>query len=127
MLMTHGGRQAGYGLFLEAGRLTFVYNFLGIERFVITAEQSLAPGRRVVRAEFAREGDRPGSGGTLTLFDGDRRIGQGRIGRTMPARMQIDEGLDIGLDDGTPLTEAYADRMPFRFDGQIARVTIDLR
>jgi arylsulfatase len=127
MLMTHGGRQAGYGLFLDAGRPTFVYNFLGIERFVITAEAPLAQGRHVLRAEFTREGNRPGSGGTLTLFAGDRRIGQGTIARTMPARMQIDEGLDIGLDDGTPLTEAYADRMPFRFDGQITRVTIDLR
>ena len=33
----------------------------------------------------------------------------------------------IGLDRDTPLTEDYADRMPFRFNGQIARVTIDLR
>jgi arylsulfatase len=127
MVMTHGGRSAGYGLFLDGGRVTFLYNFLNIERFAVTSEAPLAPGRHVLRAEFAREGDRPGSGGTLTLFADDRRIGQGRIGRTMPARMQIDEGLDIGLDDGTPLTESYAARMPFRFNGRIARVTVDLR
>ena len=30
-------------------------------------------------------------------------------------------------DDGTSLTESYADRMPFRFNGAIDRVTIDLR
>jgi arylsulfatase len=127
MLMTHGGRQAGYGLFLDRGRPRFVYNFLGIERFSIVADQPLAPGKHVLRAEFVREGDRPGSGGTLTLFDGDRRIGQGKIARTMPARMQIDEGIDIGLDDGTPLAEDYAARLPFRFDGRIDHVTIDLR
>ena len=126
MLVTHGGRQSGYGFYMDGGRLMFTYNMLAMERFTIASDQPLAPGRRVLRAEFVREGERPGSGGTLTLFDGDRRVGQGRIGRTNPARLQIDEGLDIGLDDGTPLTEDYAERMPFRFDGQIARVTIDL-
>ena len=35
--------------------------------------------------------------------------------------------INIGIDGDTPLTEDYADRMPFRFNGQIARVTIDLR
>jgi hypothetical protein len=35
--------------------------------------------------------------------------------------------INIGLDGDTPLTEDYADRMPFRFNGQIARFTIDFR
>jgi arylsulfatase len=127
MLMNHGGRQSGYGLYFDSGRLTFLYNFLNIDRFAVTAAQPIAAGHHVLRAEFVREGDKPGSGGTVTLFDGDRKIGEGRLARTAPARLSIDEGIDIGLDDGTPLTEAYADRMPFRFNGQIARVTLDLR
>lgn len=35
--------------------------------------------------------------------------------------------INIEIDGDTPLTEDYADRMPFRFNRQIARFTIDLR
>ena len=51
------------------------YNMLAMERFTIASDQPLAPGRRVLRAEFVRDGERPGGSGTLTLFDGDRRVG----------------------------------------------------
>jgi hypothetical protein len=39
----------------------------------------------------------------------------------------VDETLDIGEDRGTPIIEDDAVRMPFKFDGKIEGVTIELR
>jgi arylsulfatase len=36
-----------------------------------------------------------------------------------------DEGTDVGADDGTAVTEAYA--VPFKFTGKIGKVTIELK
>ena len=102
-------------------------NFVGIERYAVTTAQPLAPGRRTIRLDFAYDGGGPGRGATATLFVDGAQAAQGRIERAVPINWSIDEGLDVGLDHGTPLTEAYAARMPFRFNGRIARVTIDLR
>jgi len=34
----------------------FTYNMLAMERFTIASDQPHAPGRRVLRAEFVRDG-----------------------------------------------------------------------
>jgi hypothetical protein len=35
------------------------------------------------------------------------------------------EGAAVGLDDGTPVTEAY--KVPFKFTGKIAKATVELK
>ena len=50
------------------------------------------------------------------------RVGQEHLERTIPAKMSIDEGLDIGMDTGSPVDFTY--QMPFAFTGKIEKVTI---
>jgi hypothetical protein len=52
-------------------------------------------------------------------------VATGRIERTQCCASSADEGADVGADGGTPVTEVY--KVPFRFDGKIARVTIELK
>ena len=51
-------------------------------------------------------------------------MAQGRIERTIPIRIALDEGLDIGEDVGTPVSTDYD--VPFKFTGHLGKVTIDL-
>jgi hypothetical protein len=44
--------------------------------------------------------------------------------RTQCCAFSADEGADVGADEGTPVTEAY--KVPFKFTGKIAKVTIEL-
>ena len=37
----------------------------------------------------------------------------------------MDDGADVGADEGTPVTEAY--QSPAKFTGKIEKVTIDLK
>jgi hypothetical protein len=50
---------------------------------------------------------------------------QGRVNRTIPIRFSFDEGLDVGKDTGTPVTNDYA--VSFTFTGGIGKVTSDIK
>ena len=66
-----------------------------------------------------------GGGGTLSV-DG-KQVAQGKIERTIPVRFSLDETMDVGMDTGTPVVEDYVDKMPFKFTGTLAKVTVDLK
>ena len=48
----------------------------------------------------------------------------GRIERTLPFRLAVDETLDCREDTGTPVCEDY--HIPFKFTAEIKKVVIDL-
>ena len=50
---------------------------------------------------------------------------QGRVNRTIPIRFSFDEGLDVGKDTGTPVTNDYS--VSFTFTGGIEKVTSDIK
>src|SRR5262249_13647738 len=58
-----------------------------------------------------------GKGGTGTLTVDGKQVAQGKIERTIPVRISLDETFDIGEDTGTPVVEDYVDKMPFKFTG----------
>jgi arylsulfatase len=124
MLLTQGGRFAGYGLFVKDGRLAYHYNLAGVERYTIESTERLPTGQVTVRAVYVSDADRPFAGATVTLFANDRQLAVGRVEKSIPNRVTLDETLDVGFDTGTPVTEGYD--MPFRFTGELRAVTIEL-
>jgi arylsulfatase len=51
-------------------------------------------------------------------------VAEGRIARTVPDRFSLDEGLDVGVDIGTP--ETKDDRVPIKLTGKLDKVTVEL-
>ncbi len=49
MIVTHGGLEGGYGLYLRDGKPVFVYNFLSVERTTFAAKEALAEVHAAVR------------------------------------------------------------------------------
>ncbi len=124
MLLTQGGRFAGWGLFVLKGKPVFCYNLAGVERYCVTGKAALAPGKHTVELAFAYDGPGLGKGGTATLTVDGKPAGEGKLARTLGFRMSLDETLDCGEDTGTPVSEEY--QVPFRFTGQIDRVAVRL-
>jgi len=124
LIMTHGGRFNGIGLYLLGGKPVFHYNLVGVSRTTVAGPDKLAPGKHVILLDFKYDGGGIGKGGTATLTVGDKQVAQGRIERTIPFRVSVDETLDIGEDTGTPVSEDY--HVPFKFTGDINRVVIRL-
>ncbi|MEZ4495326.1 MAG: arylsulfatase [Thermomicrobiales bacterium] len=124
MIITQGGTQGGYGLYLRDGVPTFVYNFFGLERPTFSGSEPLAPGPHKLVVDFVYDGDGIGKGGTVTLSENGATIAEGHLERTIPAKISLIEGLDIGMDIGSPVDFTYD--LPFAFTGSIEAVHIDL-
>src|SRR5215471_11675356 len=127
MIVTQGGTEGGYGLYLRQGRPTFVYNFLSIERTSIASTTPVPAGKVQITVEVAYEGAARdvGKPAAVTMSVNGARVAQCRLTRTIPAQISIVEGLDVGQDVGSAVDFNYA--LPFTFTGRIDRVTFNLK
>ncbi|WP_042382415.1 arylsulfatase [Streptacidiphilus melanogenes] len=130
VLFAHGGRFGGHALYVRDGRLHYTYNFLGAETQTVSATEDLPTGDRLIlAASFDKDGEvSPGvATGVLSLYHGDRKVGEGRI-RTQPGRFTLaGEGLNVGRDGGEPVTDDYQGDAPWAFTGgTLHRVAVDV-
>jgi arylsulfatase len=125
VLLCQGGRFGGWSLYVKDGRPTYVYNFLGMQRFSVAAADAVPAGRSSIKLDFRYDGGGLGKGGTATLSVGGRKVGEGRIERTQPMIFSADETADVGVDDATPVTEDYAD-VDNEFTGRIHKIVVSV-
>ena len=125
VLVAQGGRFGGWSLYVKDGKPIYHYNFLGLKRFTVASDKPLVPGKATIVFDFAYDGGGAGKGGTGTLFVNGEKVGQGRIEVTQCCGFSATEGADVGLNTGTPVSLDYTN--PFRFNGTIEKVTIDLK
>lgn len=125
MVVTHGGLEGGYGLYLRDGRPIFVYNFLSTERTTLEAKEALPAGVAKLVVDFKYDGGGMGKGGGLTLSANGTTIAEARMEKSIPIQMSLGEGLDVGMDVGSSVDFTY--KPPFPFTGKIEKVTIDLK
>jgi Sulfatase len=130
VLFSHGARFGGHTLYVKDNRLHYVYNYVGRHEQKIVAERELPTGQDLIlSAAFEKDGeDPPGSAnGTLTLYYGDEKVGEGRI-KTQPGKFSLaGDGLCIGRDSADPITNDYPGTAPWAFaGGTIKRVAIDV-
>jgi len=126
VILAQAGRFGGWSLYLKNGKPVYTYNFVGLQRFTISAPQPLAAGKATIRYVFASDGPGMGKGGMGTLFVNEQKVAEGRIEHTQCCAFSADEGADVGVDEGTPVTEDYKAR-DNKFTGKIHKVTIDLK
>ena len=127
VILAQAGRFGGWSLYMKDGKPVYTYNWLGLERYTISANQPLPAGKATIRFEFAYDGDGLGKGGTGTLFVNGKQTAQGRVERTQALMFSGDEGADVGEDGETPVVETYGIPAPYKFTGKIDKVTIDLK
>lgn len=124
MIVTEGGLEGGFGLYLRNGKPTFVYNYLALDRPTLAAKDPLPKGKTKLVVNFAYDGGGMGKGGTVTMTANGNKIAEGRLERTVPSQFTLGEGLDIGMDIGSAVDFTY--KLPFKFTGTIEKVEIDL-
>jgi hypothetical protein len=124
MIVTHGGLVGGYGLYVREGKPTFVYNYLSEDRATFTGRDRLPEGKVQLKVDFAYDGGGRGKGGRLTMSVNGTRVAEGRLEKTIPLQISLGEGLDVGMDVGSPVDFTY--KLPFAFTGKIDKVTIAL-
>lgn len=135
MLITQGGRFAGYGLYLLKNQPVFLWNLVDLER-VKWQGPELTPGKHVIEFDFVYDGL---GDGTLAFnnLSGLGRSGTGvlrvdgqvadtkKMERTLPFILQWDEALDVGSDTLTGVNDADY-QPPFTFTGKIDKITLSV-
>jgi arylsulfatase len=129
VIVANGSFLGGFSLYVEGRRLRYTYSFLGLAIDDLVASEELEPGK--VQIRYAFTADTPGkmaTGGTHRLFVAGRQVAEGRIEHTVPLRFSAYAGLDVGRDNGLPVSpgKVYYLRRPFAFPGAIERVVFDL-
>jgi arylsulfatase len=126
VILAQGGRFGGWSLYFKGSKPTYAYNFLGLQRFTVAAAQPVPAGKATIRFEFAYDGGGLAKGGLGTIYVNDRKVAEGRIERTQPMVFSLDDAADVGMDEGTPVTEEYKPS-DSAFTGKILKVMVDVK
>jgi arylsulfatase A-like enzyme len=125
MIITNGGLFGGWALYLEKGKPVFHFNFVDVVHYQVAGQDAIATGKHTIKMDFAYDGGGIGKGGNVTLSVDGKEVAKGRVEKSIPFRITLDESLDVGEDTGTPVNLTYD--VPFKFTGKIEKVTIELR
>jgi arylsulfatase A-like enzyme len=134
MIVTSGGRFAGYGFYLQQGKPTFLWNLVDLERVKWQGSDALTPGSHTIEYEFKYEGigagtlafnnfsglGRPATG---TLKVDGKAVDQKTMPKTLPMILQWDESFDIGSDTLTGVNDADY-KPPFPLTAKFKKLTI---
>jgi len=129
VLGTIGGRYGGWALLMQDGKPQFAYapSNQPDHKSVVTSVKPLPAGNHILRVKFEYEGGGIGKGATATLLVDEKEVGQVKIPKTIGVRFSLDETFDVGEDTGTPVLEDYADKMPFKFTGELKKFVVVLQ
>ena len=110
--------------YLKNGRLAFCYNAIPPRLYTVRSDQTVTPGHHVLVTDFESDDPHPGSGGWVTLKIDGQPVARGHVEHTLP-RMGWTEGLDVGRDLITPVSDDY--EVPDVFTGVIRTVTVNIK
>jgi hypothetical protein len=125
VIVAVGGIIGGWSLYAKGGKLTYHYNFYGLDRYTIIATSAIPAGTHQVRMEFKYDGGGLALGGGVTLYVDGKKVGEGRVEHTEPFVFSADETCDVGFQAGTPSSPDYGPTGN-RFSGEVNWVELDV-
>jgi arylsulfatase len=124
VIISQGGRFGGWSLYMKDGIAHHQYNYLGLELSNVGATKALTAGHHVIKYEFSIDEAKAGAGGTAVLSVDGEKVAEGKIPKTHPYLQSMDEGINVGADHETPVSEDYKEG-DNKFTGKIQKVTIE--
>jgi arylsulfatase len=123
VIIAQGGNIGGWSLYAKGGKLKYCYNLFGIHYFYAESDRAIPPGDHQVRMEFAYDGGGLGKGGTASLYIDGTKAGEVKVPTTAAIVFSADDGCDVGMDTGAPVSEDYGPRGN-EFSGRVKGVQI---
>ena len=134
MILTSGGRFAGYGFYLLKGKPVFLWNLVDLKRVKWEGPEALSPGKHLLEFDFRYDGlgvgtlafnnmSGLGRSGTGTLKVDGKEVQTIKMERTLPMILQWDESFDIGSDTLTGVNDADY-KPPFPLTAKLNKLTI---
>jgi arylsulfatase A-like enzyme len=127
VIFAQGSRFGGHALFINGGKLTYVYNFLGVGEEQTWSVDVPEPGRHILGLDFTREfvDEDHQPNGTTRLYIDEQEVAEGPMRVTAMQFSLCGEGLCIGYDGGDAVSTQYKPTFPFT-GGDIIQVVFDV-
>jgi arylsulfatase A-like enzyme len=128
-LVSFGGTDGGYSLYVQDGRLHYVQNYVARTYLHVESTEPIPSGSHSLRFEFEVTGkpdfaQGKGSPGRGQLYIDSKLVGEADFEVTTPLSLGLTGGITVGADPGAPVAPFYDP--PFEFTGTIHSVTFDL-
>ena len=134
MILTSGGRFAGYGFYLLDGKPVFLWNLIDLERLKWQGPEALSPGQHTLEFAFTYDGLGTGTlafnnmsglgrSGTGVLKVDGQVVDTQTMPHTLPMILQWDEAFDVGSDTLTGVNDADY-HPPFPLTAELIKLTI---
>ena len=136
MILTSGGRFAGYGFYILNGKPVWLWNMVDLERLKWEGKDVLTPGKHTITFDFVYDGlgagtlafnnfSGVGGSGTGTLSVDGQVVDTKKMPKTLPMTLQWDESFDVGSDTLTGVNDADY-QPPFPLTSKLHRLTVKL-
>ena len=129
VLLKQGAGHGGYVLFVEDGRLAFVYNFFGESEQRVIAPDPVPLGDHILGVGYARTGTLEGTHtpiGVVTLYVDGAAVATLPDVKAHPFIFGLaGGGVEVGRNLGQPVSAAYTAPFPFT-GGTIAKAVVDV-
>ncbi|WP_199253895.1 arylsulfatase [Mycolicibacterium mengxianglii] len=128
VLFKHGAGHGGHALYIQGGRLHYVYNFMGEDEQRVSAPDAVPLGPHLFGVRYDRTGTVEGSHtplGVVSLYVDAVAVATLTDVRTHPGMFGLaGGGIAVGRNDGQPVSTAFT--APFTFTGgTITKVVFD--
>ena len=122
VLVAHGDHLSGYTLYVKDKRVYYEYNHLG-DVYKIVSDKKLSTGDATITFKFDKTGAHQGKG---SLYLNDKKVGEVEMPKTIASNAIAEEGLDVGQDKLSPVSENYGKGKNFKFSGKIYKIQYDI-
>ena len=128
VIFKQGGAHGGHVLFVQDGRLHYIYNFMGEDEQKVSSSGAVPLGQHIFGVRFAPTGTVEGSHtplGDATLYIEDEAVGSRPNVKVHPGTFGLaGASLSVGRNVGSAVSSSYKAPYPFT-GGTITRVIVD--
>jgi hypothetical protein len=124
VIIAQAGRFGGWAMYMKDGKLHHEYNFFGLEWTKVSSPLAISNGKHVLKYEFIADAKKPGTGGKSLLFVDGQKVAEASIPKTQPFAFSADEGVDVGFDGETAVSNDYK-QGDNKFEGKIKKIVVE--
>ncbi|MFV0366614.1 MAG: hypothetical protein ACK5JS_09000 [Mangrovibacterium sp.] len=123
VLCAMGTYTDGITLFVKDGYVTYEYSYFLMDRTKIKATEKLPKGKVNIQVVSKLEKG-PTSALNITIKVNGKEVASGVVPKSIASTVSYNDGFDVGQDLGSPVSEAYYDNAPFKFNGEINGINV---
>ena len=124
VLYALGAFSGGLAVWVDKGKLSYEYNLFEIQRTRIDVKDTLPTGKVKIEVESRLSEKRHAAPMDVVIRVNGQEVAKGRVPVTASLAFTANDAFDVGMDSYSPVSLAYFDRAPFKFNGRIGQVQI---